>query len=168
MKNLFGYKYIAYTSAGLVLLLFFAVLIGSVMQRNDPDVAISGTPAPTRFNSSKGGFEGEPLPTLADDDAAPNKKERIFTADQLERYKKFDRDVPYYSQDFDIDYSKLLDQYFVALKTEQAEAAFDAYLKERMMLDIRNQYRDMFVLGEDPAYDQIRKAEENYLQSQTQ
>lgn len=163
MKNLFGYKYFAAASAGLVLLLFFAVLIGSVLKRSQPETVASLTPVPTGFNSAPGGFEGEVAPTLSDEETSSPQKTRLFTADQLEKLRKFDKDVPFYSRSFDVDYSKLLDQYFVALKEPNANTAFDTYLKENNMLDIRNQYRDMFVLGTDPVFNQINKAEENYL-----
>ena len=159
MKNLFGYKYIAAASAGLVLLLFFAVLIGSTVHRNKPESTVSLTPAPTGFNSAPGGFGGEPAPTLSDFETPPPQKMRLYTADQLDRLKKFDKNVPYYSHAFDIDYSKLLDKYFVALKTSDASSVFDAYLRESNILDIRNQYRDLFVVGTDPVFDQINKAE---------
>ncbi len=167
MNNLFGYKYFAATAAGLVLLLFFAVLIGSVLKRSQPETTVSLTPAPTGFNSAPGGFEGEPAPTLSDDESPSPQKNRLFTADQLERLKKFDDNVPYYSHSFDIDYSKLLDQYFVALKEPDANTAFDTYLKTANMLDIRNQYRDMFVLGTSPVFDQINKAEKAYIDKQS-
>ena len=60
----------------------------------------------------------------------------------------------------------MLDTYFVALKEPDANTAFEAYLKQSDMLDIRNQYRDLFVVGTDPVYQQISNAEEARVNNQ--
>lgn len=166
MKGLFRYKHTATIGVVLVLVLFFAVLIGSTIKRNNSNTSGSPTLIPTQSVFNPGGFEGEAIPTLSDDQSSAPQKTRKFSSDQLVRLKRFDQNIPYYSQDFDIGYSKLLDQYFVSLKSEGASQKFDLYLRESGMLDIRNVYRDLFVLGTDQVYNQIRAGEDEYLKKQ--
>ncbi len=168
MKGLFRYKHLTIIAVCLVLFLFFAVLLSSLFRRNSSVGTVAPTLLPTQFSNRPGGFEGGPLPTLSENELnAASQKTRRFSAKQLERLKRFDSEVPYYSPEFDINYSKVLDQYFVALKTEDAAEKFQEYLRTKGMLDIKNVYRDFFVLGTNPVYEQVKKAEEEYYQKQS-
>lgn len=165
MKGLFRYKYLAIIGIGLILILFLAMLAGSVLTRRSSE----GTVAPTLIppdSDRPHGFGGNVVPTLSDDEGRTAKKGRVFSAEQLERLRRFDKVIPYYSQDFDIDYSKLLDQYFVHLKTEDAAAKFEEFLRSYGLLDIRNVYRDLFVTGDKAVYVQIQEAEDAYSKNQ--
>lgn len=168
MKGLFRYKYMAGAAVVLVLVLFFATLIGSILKRNSSDTDLSPTLFPTRGVGKPGGFEGQPALTYSDfENGQPIGTQRVFSADQLNRLKKFDQKIPYSSKDFDIDYSKLLDQYFVALKSDDSQQKFLQFLRDNSISDIYNVYRDLFVTGTEPVYNQIRKAEDEYLKNQS-
>ncbi|OGK18840.1 hypothetical protein A3G67_00775 [Candidatus Roizmanbacteria bacterium RIFCSPLOWO2_12_FULL_40_12] len=168
MKNLFGYKYTAMIGVGLVLVLFFAVLIGSTFRAGKSNTSTAPTIIPTRSDFNPGGFEGEAIPPLSEDQLSSlPQKTRKYSSDQLVRLQRFDQNIPYYSQEFDIGYSKMLDQYFISLKSQDASTKFDEYLKESNLLDIRNVYRDLFVTGTDPVYNQMKQAEDEYLKNQT-
>ncbi len=167
MKNLFGYKHLALASVSLVLFLFFAVLLSSLFRRNTAPGGTAPTLIPTQYSNRPGGFEGEVLPTLSDNEQnGTTNTERKFSADQLKRLQRFNKDIPYYSEEFDIGYSKLLDKYFVQLKGAGSQEKFKEYLRSMGMLDIANVYRDFFVIGEDKVYNQIQDAEDAYLQTQ--
>lgn len=160
-------KVIAVGAVVLVLVMFFAVLLSDLFRRTKvPSQESSNTLLPTRYVEKQEGFEGQISPTPIGGGETDVDKTQVFTADELQRLSKFQKKLPYRSEDFDIGYSSLLNKYFIQTKTAQADMKIEAFMKQNTIADIYHNRVGLFVVGEKPIYEQIKQAEVEFSKNQ--
>ena len=107
-------------------------------------------------------------PTLSQKEIEEFKKEEeeinahVLTDDQIDRYDAFVEKLPISNTDFAIEYSLGLTQFFIQLKNLRADAKVQAFLQTNNVLDIYEQFPELFVATNLPINQAIQQAEEEY------
>jgi len=90
---------------------------------------------------------------------------KVLSIDQAKRFLDVRKKLPISAPDFDIGYSPLLDQYFIAQKKPSASFAVNKFLAENNLSDIKNSFPSLFAMTTQPIDQAISKAEDTFLKN---
>lgn len=170
MKN----KFIVASSIFLIFVLFLLVILVDLFKKKYSNQVISPTSGPTTIvdfqtNSSNSNhnsteFSDSKIPQEVIDQINNLKS---LTKEQAEELQNLKNRVPMENEDFEIEYSQDLEQFFVLEKTNKAKDKLKEFFAKDDLFDIyinNKKYGDIFVKGNVSAKELRRKAEQDYIQ----